>query len=174
MSDGLVIGIDPGKTGGIVALDMAGRPVEWMAADHPSEGYTVKGKGPREYVPQVMRLWLEQREDVRFAIIEAQRAMPMEGRTSVLTTGYGWGLWVGMCAGLGIPYRVVQPRAWMRSVMGTRPAKGEKKARSIIEAGAQVPALPLTWGRKTKPHDGLADAALMAVYALQQLRGGHQ
>lgn len=174
MSDGLVIGIDPGKSGAVVALDLAGNPVEWMAADHPDEGYTVKSKGPREYVPQVMSLWLRDRLDVKLVIIEAQRAMPMEGRSSVLTTGYGWGLWVGLCAGLGIPYRVVPPQTWMRAVIGARPAKGEKKARSIIEAGARVPALPLTWGRKTKPHDGLADAALMAVYALQQLRGNHQ
>ena len=32
--NGLVVGIDPGKTGAIVALDMDGTPIEWMAADH--------------------------------------------------------------------------------------------------------------------------------------------
>jgi hypothetical protein len=60
----------------------------------------------------------------------------------------------------------------MRAVIGSRPAKGQKKARSILEASAQVPGLPLTWGRKTKPHDGLADAALIATYGLQLLAGG--
>ena len=43
MTAGLVIGIDPGKTGAVVALDREGQPSEWMAADHPDEGYTVKG-----------------------------------------------------------------------------------------------------------------------------------
>ena len=172
MTAGLVIGIDPGKTGAVVALDREGQPIEWMAADHPDEGYTVKGKGPREYVPQVMALWLAQRHPLRLVVIERQQAMPMEGRTSVLTTGYGFGLWVGMCAGLGLPYRIVPPQTWMRAVLGSRPAKGQKKARSIIEASAQVPGLPLTWGRKTKPHDGLADAALIATYGLQLLAGG--
>ena len=37
--DGLVIGIDPGKKGGLVALALQGFPVAWLAADHPSDGY---------------------------------------------------------------------------------------------------------------------------------------
>lgn len=42
MRQKIVIGIDPGKTGGAVALDMDGKPIEWVAANHPDEGYTVK------------------------------------------------------------------------------------------------------------------------------------
>ena len=170
--NGLVVGIDPGKTGAIVALDMDGTPIEWMAADHPREGYTVKGKRGRDYVPAVMALWLTQREGVRLVLVEQQQARPIEGRSSVLQTGFGYGLWVGILAALRIPYRVVSPGAWTRAVLGSAPKAGARKARSIVAASAQVPGLPLTWDRKTKPHDGLADAALIAQYGLQLLGKG--
>jgi hypothetical protein len=174
MSAGVIIGIDPGKSGAAVSLDREGHPIEWVAADHPDEGYTVKAGGPRIYSPHSMALWLTQQQPIRLVIIEKQQSRPMEGRSSVFTTGYGFGLWVGICSALGLRYRVVPPQTWMRAVIGSKPAKGDKKARSIIEAQAQVPELPLTWGRRRKPHDGLADAALIATYGLQLIAGGDQ
>lgn len=169
---GLVVGIDPGKTGAAVALDLKGNPIEWMAADHPREGYTVKGTRGRDYVPSVMALWLSQLDDVRMVLVEKQSARPIEGRTSCLTTGYGFGLWVGILAALRIPYRIVPPGMWTRAALGSVPKTGDRKSRSIVAAAAQVPGLPLTWDRKTKPHDGLADAALIARYGLTLLGRG--
>lgn len=169
---GLVVGIDPGKTGAAVALDLKGNPIEWMAADHPREGYTVKGTRGRDYVPSVMALWLSQLDDVRMVLVEKQSARPIEGRTSCLTTGYGFGLWVGILAAHRIPYRIVPPGMWTRAALGSVPKTGDRKSRSIVAAAAQVPGLPLTWDRKTKPHDGLADAALIARYGLTLLGRG--
>lgn len=168
----LVVGIDPGKTGAAVALGLDGTPIEWVAADHPAEGYVVKGHKKRHYVPSCMAMWLADLGPIRLAVIEKQQAMPMEGRTSVLTTGYGFGLWVGVLAALKIPYQVVPPATWTRSVFGGTPRKGERKARAIVTARARLPDLPLIWGRKTKPHDGLADAGCIALHALDILPGG--
>ena len=104
----IVIGIDPGKSGGAVALDMDGRPIEWIAADHPEEGYTVKATGGRLYVPTEMATWLADLKlayHVVLVVTEKQQCRPLEGRTSILKTGYGWGLWVGMLAALALPYK---------------------------------------------------------------------
>ena len=174
MRQKIVIGIDPGKTGGAVALDMDGKPIEWIAADHPEEGYTVKATGGALYVPSAMALWLADLKDayhVLMVITEKQQARPLEGRTSILKTGFGWGLWVGILAALRLPYKIEPPGVWTKAVFGSMPNGTDRKARAITTARARVPDLPLTWGRKTKPHDGLADAACMALRALAEVRG---
>lgn len=47
----------------------------------------------------------------------------------------------------------------------------DPKARSIAAAQRLLPDLDLSPGRRTKPHDGLADAGCLAVYALRVLAG---
>ena len=169
----VVIGIDPGKTGGAVALNLDGEALEWMAADHPGEGYTVRGgKGSAGYVPSCMALWLYDMSEaykVILVVVEHQAARPLEGRSSVFTTGYGFGLWVGMLAALRFRYLVAKPAVWTREIFGSKPKTAERKARAITTVSAQVPTLSLTWGRKKKPHDGLADAACLALYGLGKL-----
>ena len=84
MKTKIVIGIDPGKTGGAVALDMDGKPIEWIAANHPEEGYTVKATGGALYVPSAMALWLFDLKlayDVVLVVTEKQLCRPLEGRT---------------------------------------------------------------------------------------------
>jgi len=46
---------------------------------------------------------------------------------------------------------------------------GDGKGRSIYVASQRVPTLDLTPGSRRKPHDGLADAALIAEYARRTL-----
>ena len=174
MKTKIVIGIDPGKTGGAVALDMDGKPIEWIAANHPEEGYTVKATGGALYVPSAMALWLFDLKlayDVVLVVTEKQQCRPLEGRTSILKTGYGWGLWVGILAALQLPYKIEPPGVWTRAVFGSMPKGTDRKARAITTAKARCPTLPLTCGRKTKPHDGLADACCMALRALSDARG---
>ena len=177
MRQKIVIGIDPGKTGGAVALDMDGKPIEWVAANHPEEGYTVKTSKSAIYVPSEMALWLAELKDryqILMVITEKQQARPMEGRSSILTTGYGWGLWVGILAALGVPYKVEPPGVWTKAVYGSTPRGTDRKARAVVTARERVPELPLTWGRKTKAHDGLADACCMALRGLAEVRGSNK
>ena len=99
-----IIGIDPGKKGGVVALDITGRPTatEWTAADHPEEGYVAgKAYNVRRMV-QVLEE-IAERGEVALVVLERQQARPIEGRSSCLTTGYGWGLWSGIVHALRLP-----------------------------------------------------------------------
>ena len=178
--DQLVLGIDPGKTGAAVALDMDGRPVEWIAANHPTDGFVVKG-AKSHYVPSCMALWIDDligdhlpSERIRLAVIEKQTARPIEGRTSCLTNGFGYGLWVGILAAMGVPYQIVSPSVWTKDVFGAAPKTAERKARAILTARARIPELELTWGKKTKAHDGLADAGCIALHGLALIGGGER
>ena len=164
----LIVGIDPGKKGAIVALECSGRPsaVEWTAADHPQEGYTAgKGYNVRAMV-QALSDCAELGE-VGLVVLERQQARPIEGRSSILSTGYGWGLWAGIVAGLGLPLLEVTSQRWTRRVLAGVP--GDGKGRSVAVCGARLPGMPLTWGRRRKAHDGLADAACLALYGLAEV-----
>jgi len=169
----IYVGIDPGKTGGGVALDAQGIPVDWIAADHPDEGYAPKGI----YWPTRMAWWLrnvhDERGPIRLAVLEKQQCRPMEGRSSILTTGRGQGLWEGALAALGIPFVLVPPGTWTRAIFGSMPKGTDRKARAVATSLSQLPGLELTWGRRRKPHDGLADAGCLALYAIKQRADRH-
>jgi hypothetical protein len=98
--------------------------------------------------------------------IERQQAMPKQGVSSTFSTGYGFGLWIGMLVALRLPYTVVGPREWQKDMLaGTT---GDTKARSILRALQLYPGLPLTRPNGRKPTlDGVADAALIATYGLR-------
>lgn len=164
----IVIGIDPGKKGAVVALDISGRPtaIEWTAADHPDEGY-IAGKGYNVRAMVKTLTDIAERGEVALVVLERQQARPMEGRSSTLTTGYGYGLWAGITVALGLPLIEVTSQRWTRRILAGIP--GEGKGRSVAAVGARLPGLTLTWGRRRKAHDGLSDAGCLALYALAEL-----
>ena len=155
----VVIGIDPGKSGAVVAIDEAGRVCAAATADR----WTLKGRG-NSYVPRTMADWLTL-VPCDLVVIEAQSTRP--GQAHAVVTGYGWGLWAGIAATLRVPYLEVSPAKWTRAILTGAP--GEGKARAIAVARSRVPELDLTPGRRTKPHDGLADACCLALYGLKEL-----
>lgn len=125
-------------------------------------------------MPTILAHWLtdiRDHYDVVMVVIERQQQRPMEGRAGILTTGFGWGMLVGICAGLGIPFTQVAAHVWTKKVLGTQvKVKGaDKKARGIEVAMARIPTLELTWQGRRKPHDGLSDAGCIALYALSTL-----
>lgn len=171
MPEKIIIGADPGKTGALVAIDSCGMAFDSIAAD--DSGSYVVG---REYVPRALVEWLEDlksRSTICLVVIEAQSSRPPEGRTSALTTGYGFGLLVGIVSALGIPYEVVSPASWSRSVFGGQGKKTskERKARSIQFVSARVPSLSLVLDGKRVPHHGLADAACLALHGWSNFAG---
>jgi len=167
----VIIGIDPGKSGAVVAIDKFGVAVDSIAADD-------KGSyGGKEYVPQALVDWLvdlKWRETIQLAVVEVQSSRPPEGRKSALTTGYGWGMIVGVLAALGIPYELASPVTWTKSVYGGSGKKtpSERKARSIQWARARVPSLSLVLDGRRVPHHGLSDAAALAMYGWSKYPSG--
>jgi hypothetical protein len=152
-------GIDVGKDGALVGLDAglkvvaAVRTRDLLASgeyDDRAMLYAIKGM-----------LWAD---DVTVAI-EAQQAMPKQGLSSTLSLGLGWGLWRGLVMNLPCQVTVVhvRPQAWQKVVLVGQPGKG--KSRSVLVASSRLPGLELRRGKERKAHDGLADAACLALFA---------
>lgn len=101
-------------------------------------------------------------------LIEKAQAMPGQGVTSMFNYGKGFGLILGVCEALGIPYRLITPQAWKKLVLaGT--AKDKDAAINFVRRA--YPGVDLTPGRKVKPHDGMADAVCIAEYGLRLEQG---
>lgn len=165
MKEDVYIGIDPGKDGAMVAIDSCGKVI---ASHLTKEDFTIGvGKGSkREYLAPRMSFAINciaKSYNVRLAVLEKQHAMPGQGVTSMFSCGYGYGLWVGVLASHNIPLAEVRASAWIKDVLAGVP--GDGKGRSIYAVMSRMPNLDLTPGRRRKPHDGLADAACMAMYA---------
>tara|TARA_R100000808_G_C2153431_1_gene163615 strand:- start:2801 stop:3301 length:501 start_codon:yes stop_codon:yes gene_type:complete len=165
----IFLGVDPGKDGAIVAIDDAGKVVgSWMTKPE----FTVPiGKGSkREYAEYRMAEAIQSLvdKDRVYAAVEKQGARPGQGGTSMLSIGLGWGLWRGILASYEVPVISVHPKTWMSRVL--RDAPGQGKGRSILVCEQRVPGLDLRPGRRRKAHDGLADAACLALYALIEMR----
>lgn len=162
----LIVGIDPGKDGAIVAMDEQGI-IKSVALT--KELFTIPiGKGSRrEYDAVAMGNYLTELhalQGVRLVCIEKQQAMPSQGGTSMFSLGMGYGLWLGIIGTLTIPCSVVHPKTWQKAVLRDVPGTG--KGRAIYLCKQRLPKLDLSPGKKRKPHDGIADAACIAMWGL--------
>lgn len=171
----IAIGIDSGLDGAIVVLD--GERNVLLASIVPTE----KRASKRHYRLREMRALLVSAMEAApgppvLAVLERTQArgrgagrIPMSAST-VHSMGVGYGIWQGLLGGLQIPHETVLPSVWMKAMLHTVPGSG--KERSILVAENTLPGLDLTPGRRrTNPHDGIADAAVLAIYGLRQMRG---
>ena len=78
------------------------------------------------------------------------------------TTGYGFGIWIGLLAALQLPYSWVRPQVW-KQAMGL----GKAKEPSRLRAMQLFPRADL---RRRKDH-GRAEALLLAWYGWQVVSG---
>lgn len=164
-----VIGIDPGVTGAIAVLSAEGLLIEDTPYCKPS-----KGKG--EYDLQAMAHLLAPYRgfgDVH-VVIEKVHAMPGGGQrtmgaTSAFNFGMGWGVWLGLIAGIGCPHTLVAPQRWKKAMLADM---GSEKDHSRMRAMQLFPAVAKMFSRKKD--DGRAEAALMAEYGRRLLAGGVQ
>ena len=161
----IIVGIDPGLSGAIVALyDMGG-----LAKSMPMP--LSKGKRKRPDVITLVRWIMSHDADVGLVAIETPGPSPR--RTSVAATlsiGVGFGMLIGMCEVNHLPYEIVPATRWQGALFGSG-KRADKKGESIAYAKRRWPTLDLTPGKRTKPHDGIADAACIAEYGRRLLIG---
>lgn len=152
------IGIDPGLTGAVAVLSGTGT----LEGLHDVPVLTLKvQRGTRMVydVPGLVALLEPYRGLQVHVLIEESQAMPGQGTRSMLTIGFGYGLWLGILATLQLPYTTVRPAVWKRS-MGL----GKDKEASRLRAQQLYPGADL----RLKKHHGRAEALLLAHYGLRQ------
>lgn len=133
-----VMGIDPGKTGGIsIVYDVGDAEVHKMPAT----------------IPDVVDLIISLKHKASICVLEKVHAMPKQGVTSVFTFGTGFGVLQAALAAAKIPVMLVSPAKWQMA-LGCK--SGGKK--NVTKAAAQrlFPDIKMT--------HALADALLIGEY----------
>lgn len=154
----IIAGIDPGRRGAIVIVD--------------TDSLEVVASHRMPYVDKGLDLWeiadIIASNSVNLAVVEKQQSMPKQGVKSCFTIGLGFGSLLGVLAALKVPFVTPSPSKWTRRALEGIP--GDGKARNILACRRLFPHLDLTPGRVKRPHDGIADAALLAYYGMGQGR----
>lgn len=159
MTHGTILGIDPGKHGAVVSIRFPkeGRPrcKAWAA----EQEYV----GDGDYFADTMNAIVE-KQYASLAVLEKQQAYPGQGVSSTFSTGYGYGLWSGILAANKVQHRLIPPREWQKVCFPATMHKDMGKERGILVARERMPNLNLIPGKKRTPHDGIADAACLAMF----------
>lgn len=152
-----VIGIDPGKTGWIVAVDSDG--IVWSALMPEDDGGLTN--------------LLRDRSDL-FAFIERQQPMPRDKRGVIggFKSGYGFGRILEAVAGLGMRHQLVRSQDWQKTMLrGEKKASGKELKQTYVRVAERLwPTIEFR-GPRGGMIDGKAAAALIAEYGRRLLNG---
>ncbi len=151
-----VAGIDPGKKGALVSLDTNSTLVAAYPADLAG-GYCDKGRGDTYNKRMMLDILRNEKPDL--VIIEKQWSRAGESGVVGFATGLGFGLWLMALTATDTPFEVVSPQRW-KAWCGI--LSGGKGA-AIRYVEDRLPALNLSPGKSTNKHDGIAEAACMAL-----------
>ena len=149
----VLIGIDPGVSGAIVAVDKAGIV---RGDDMP----VIEINGRKHVSPAALRAVLAAmaKEDREVhVVIEHVQGVQQSGATSAFNFGRGFGVIEGVVAGLQLPYTLVRPQAWTKA-LGVGSDKGAHRAAAMRLWPACADLF------KRAKDDGRADAALLCHY----------
>ena len=157
----IFIGIDPGVSGAVAAID------ENLSLLGLEDAPTIKTDGKTLYDVGEMAATLRRfcLMGTAVVILEQAQAMSGQGVTSTFHTGYGFGLWCGILGALEVPYRMTKPSVWMKKILSGSP--GERKTRSVGFVSRMFPAAELIPPGCRKPRDGRADAVCLAYWGLK-------
>ena len=136
------IGVDVGKGGAIAVI-------------HADNTVASSVFSEEEYRDIIFRL-----RGNAFAVVEDVHAMPKQGVTSMFNFGYNKGWIMGLLYANGVHTQLVSPQRWKKAFS----LDGDKK-KSVDCARRLFPGVSLfATPRCKKPHDGIAEALLMAEY----------
>lgn len=160
----ICLGLDPGRDGAAVVLDGTRCVAQTRTSDLiGASKWHAAHVGVTDWLRSV-----HAEHCIDLAVLELYAGRPGEGRGSGLTTGVGWGLWLGAISALRIHVVIPASSKWTRALFSDVP--GEGKERSIVVASRRVVDLDLRPGRCRKAHSGLADAACLALYGLTKVQ----
>src|SRR5262249_17784744 len=125
----MIVGIDPGLSGAVAVLAPDGAlEALW---DTPTLMLRTSRGTKQEYdVPGLVALLAPYAGPQCHVLIEESQAMPGQGVRSTWTTGYGFGVWLGLLAALQMPYTRVRPQIWKRA-LGVSKDKEQARLRAM-------------------------------------------
>ena len=158
MSAPTIIGVDPGKTGALAALDV-GTGALVSVLDMPMlDAGIVDGWAVRNWVLDLADL-----DEIRAAWVERVHSMPKQGVASSFTFGAAYGGVATALNALSIPVELVPPNVWKKAA-----SLGKDKGAARAMACRLWPSSS-EWFRRVKD-DGRAEAALIARHGWRLVR----
>ena len=153
----IYLGVDVGAKGGIVAINENNKVI--FAVPMSRENLV-------NYIKKVHDDIIARNDGV-IACVEKVGAMPGQGVTSMFSFGKSAGFIEGVLESFDIPYQLVPPQTWKRSFSLLHI---DKKA-SIETCKHLFPGINiLPTERCRKESDGIAESALIAMYAKRKLK----
>ena len=148
----LFIGIDPGKSGGIAVIE-----------DRQARTMPYSDEELKKELDRVKLYDLSVADAV--CCLEKGGAMPGQGVTSMFNFGVSYGYIKGVLEAYRIPYQEIPPQRWKKEF-----GLNSDKAASVEVCRRLFPDVSLlATERCRKPHDGMAEALLLAEYARRKL-----
>lgn len=156
----MIVGIDPGIHGGLVAILDSG-----VIVDHAEMekliSFLHNARGLLPVPPHI--------------VIEKAQLMDLGGgktpkAKSMFTYGTGYGKILGAVEAMGLRYTLVSPMIWAKEMLVGAETKFTTKERAAIIAKRLWPewTSQITLPKARRPHDGLVDAALIAEWGRRQ------
>ena len=150
----IFIGIDPGKNGGIAYIDTERNEVFTIPYSDTDLKALLKGES-EGWIPAPPVI----------CCLEKVGAMPGQGVTSMFNFGVSYGYIKGVLEANRIPYQEIPPQRWKKEF-----GLNSDKAASVDVCRKLFPDVNLlATDRCRKPHDGMAEALLLAEYARRKL-----
>jgi crossover junction endodeoxyribonuclease RuvC len=166
----IVLGVDPGLSGGLALIESGERRRVLFACDIPTMGAKAKA---RVHVRAVLEIL--QRHKIDRAVIERAQAMPKQGSSSGFIYGRATGALETCIEGMQIPLEVIESTAWKKHHGLIKPKTVEADVwRKIVKKQSRARAILLYPDSPFWPLEGdhgIAEAALIADYGLSLFTG---
>lgn len=161
MAPPVIVGIDPGLSGGVAIWDGC------IMRAYPMPTRALK-KGKRDVdVLQIQGDGLLVHP--KLVVVEKVGAMPGQGVVSMFTFGKGYGKILGMVETNLWPLEEPTPQKWKAVVLA---GTDRSKEAAVAYVKKRFPGVNLLVGKSTKPHIGMADAVCLCEYGRRLLEGG--
>lgn len=152
----IVIGIDPGRKGGVAVL----------AEDRIIELCELPWGGKELNARELFVMLAKYSPADPFVYLENVHAMPGQGVVSMFNFGMSFGMIKGIVAALGYPMYLPAPQTWKAVILKDT---DKSKQAAMDYCVRRFPGADLKAGRRTY-HDGICDAICIACYGLDKLR----
>jgi crossover junction endodeoxyribonuclease RuvC len=156
-----VAAADPGLSGGIALIGENGLIMDPM----PIVGGEIDVSG-------LKRWFAAHAEEIEIVLLERAQPMPKQGISSAFNYGRGFGRLEATILSLGLAVEYVQPRQWAKVMHAGLPSDLGTKEKSTLAVATLFPAYDFRATDKSKkPHLGMVEAALLAMYGWRRIRG---
>ena len=153
----IVIGIDPGKSGGLVVIKK-NKVSLYKCPKSPHEMSSILRQARAD-------AWIDE-HSIHIAI-EKVWAFPTDARSSAFKFGVNYGMWLGIIGSLNLPFMEVPPQTWMKSYS---PLPKDKKDRKKAIKDIAIDMLRDMFNNEQRVTYAVSDAALIALWCLERKR----